>query len=496
MVWRVASLALCVFFLVQFASLIVLHNNTAEDVGHQNVGHQAGGRNSLVNSGGAQARAEAAAAREAANLLKGHYLNAGKRDSGMGQTQQWLKVVSGSPHWMSPKDRAGSEALLESIEQEATSKFGMPAPSSPPSATPPQSAPESSKATADTGRKKGTQKRPGADSGKPFKSDAVSGLHTFYYAWYGNPALDGKWVHWNHQVLKHWAGPAVNSKYPNIGTKHTPPETIGSNFYPKLGPYSSRNASVVDEHVRMMAQAGIGVLVYSWWGRGLADENGDPTDEKTIALVGQACQRHNVKFTFHLEPYDNRNALSVKEDVKFLISKYRTHAAFYTLNHNAVFYVYDSYRTSKEEWQSVLGPYGALNPHSIRGTDHDCTMLGLWVDGSHGEDLRYGGFDGFYTYFATDGMTYGSTHSNWDTMRAFAGSNKMIFVPSIGPGYIDTAIRPWNSENTRNRESGEYYARSWRHALSQSPDIISITSFNEWHEGTQILLFQRVVLVH
>ncbi|MFN9959944.1 MAG: hypothetical protein ACK55I_43225, partial [bacterium] len=93
--------------------------------------------------------------------------------------------------------------------------------------------------------------------------------------------MDGKWVHWNHQVLKHWAGAAVNSKYANIGTKHTPPETIGSNFYPKLGPYSSRNASVVDEHVRMMAQAGIGVLVYSWWGRGLADENGDPTDEKT-----------------------------------------------------------------------------------------------------------------------------------------------------------------------------------------------------------------------
>jgi glycoprotein endo-alpha-1,2-mannosidase len=352
---------------------------------------------------------------------------------------------------------------------------------------PPQAAPEASKATADTG---------GADSEKPFKSDAVAGLHTFYYAWYGNPALDGKWVHWNHQVLKHWAGAAVNSKYANIGTKHTPPETIGSNFYPTLGPYSSRNASVVDEHVRMMAQAGIGVLVYSWWGRGLADENGDPTDEKVVALVGQACLRNHIQFTFHLEPYENRNALSVKEDVKYLISKYRTHPAFYKLNHKAVFYVYDSYRTSKEEWQSVLGPFSALNPHSIRGTDHDCSVLGLWVDGSHGEDLKYGGFDGFYTYFATDGMTYGSSHSNWDTMRAFAASNKMIFVPSIGPGYIDTAIRPWNSENTRNRESGEYYARSWRHALSQSPDIISITSFNEWHEGTQILLFQRVVLVH
>ena len=151
MVWRAASLALCVFFLVQFASLIVLHNATAADVGHQNVGHQAGGRISPVNSlssetgsvenaatagmvpkgGGTQARAEAATA-QAAHILKGQYLNAGKRDSGMGQTQQWLNVVSGSPHWLSQKDRAVSDALLESIEREATSKFGRPAPSPPP----------------------------------------------------------------------------------------------------------------------------------------------------------------------------------------------------------------------------------------------------------------------------------------------------------------------------------------------------------------------------
>ena len=25
-------------------------------------------------------------------------------------------------------------------------------------------------------------------------------LHVFYYAWYGTPAVDKKWLHWNHQV--------------------------------------------------------------------------------------------------------------------------------------------------------------------------------------------------------------------------------------------------------------------------------------------------------
>ena len=47
-------------------------------------------------------------------------------------------------------------------------------------------------------------------------------------------------------------------------------------------------------------------------------------------------------------------------------------------------------------------------------------------------------------------------------MQEFARQHKMIFVPSIGPGYIDTAIRPWNAQNTREREDGAYYARGWK----------------------------------
>lgn len=27
-------------------------------------------------------------------------------------------------------------------------------------------------------------------------------MHAFYYAWYGNPTQDGKWIHWNHPVLE------------------------------------------------------------------------------------------------------------------------------------------------------------------------------------------------------------------------------------------------------------------------------------------------------
>jgi len=64
--------------------------------------------------------------------------------------------------------------------------------------------------------------------------------------------------------------------------------------------------------------------------------------------------------------------------------------------------------------------------------------------------------------------------------------NKVEFIPSVGPGYDDTSIRPWNKQNSKSRADGEYYSKYWDEAIKLKPKIISITSFNEWHEGTQI----------
>ena len=62
----------------------------------------------------------------------------------------------------------------------------------------------------------------------------------------------------------------------------------------------------------------------------------------------------------------------------------------------------------------------------------------------------------------------------------------MLFIPSVGPGYIDNRVRPWNDANTKSRKGGRYYKLSFELAMKIEPEVISITSFNEWHEGTQI----------
>lgn len=92
-----------------------------------------------------------------------------------------------------------------------------------------------------------------------------------------------------------------------------------------------------------------------------------------------------------------------------------------------------------------------------------------------------------------------------------------IWHIKVGPGYNDTRVRPWNGVNAKARNNGDYYKEHFKMAhiakvclkrkryirilydtverilvvrnliyIHFQADIVSITSFNEWHEGTQI----------
>ncbi|KAG8444755.1 hypothetical protein GDO86_009795 [Hymenochirus boettgeri] len=309
-------------------------------------------------------------------------------------------------------------------------------------------------------------------------------FHIFYYSWYGNPDFDGKYIHWNHPLLKHWDAKIANN-FPE--GRHSPPDDIAANFYPELGPYSSRDPSIIDEHMKQIGSASIGVVALSWYPPGMADDNGEPT-EKIVPTILEKAHKYGLKVTFHIEPYKNRDDVSLYKNIIYIIDTYGNHPAFYRYKASngrtlPFFYIYDSYITPPETWANLLTSSGS---HSIRNTPYDGIFVALLVEEKHKRDVVKGGFDGFYTYFATNGFSYGSSHNHWASLKDFSDTSNLIFIPSVGPGYIDTSIRPWNFQNTRNRINGKYYETAMNAAVFVRPRIISITSFNEWHEGTQI----------
>lgn len=135
------------------------------------------------------------------------------------------------------------------------------------------------------------------------------------------------------------------------------------------------------------------------------------------------------------------------------------------------------------QWARVLSDTGS---YSIRHTPYDADVIGLWVAKEDQQSFIDGGFDGMYTYFASKGFTYGSTPANWSDMQSWATLHHKLFIPSVGPGYNDSRIRPWNTANNKPRRQGKYYDEMFAAALKTNLKLVGITSFNEWHEGTQI----------
>ncbi len=314
----------------------------------------------------------------------------------------------------------------------------------------------------------------------------------FFYLWYGVPEHDaGRYLHWDHFTLPHWTA-AVNEQYQDSIRKHRSP-TLGdihAPFFPERGLYSSRDPAVLREQFREMCRHGMRLVAVSWWGQASADASADSqgvSTDSAVPVVLQAAEDvrqeagcEDLHVVFHLEPYPGRSAASVKEDLAYIHTQYAPSPAFLP-----IYYVYDSYHISPSDWASLLAPDGA---QTIRGTALDGVFIGLWLERAHGEDLVQGGFDGTYSYFASEGFSYGSTLAHWPHMVAFcrAQEKEFLSVLSIGPGYDDEKIRPWNAHNTKPRDGLRYLDRMFEAAHKAGPDAVSITSWNEWGEGTQV----------
>lgn len=300
--------------------------------------------------------------------------------------------------------------------------------------------------------------------------DVNYNVHTFYYGWYGNPEFDGKYSHWNHSIIPHWK----DTTWDNAGS-FPGNDDIAANYYPALGAYSSNDTNTISKHMEWIKEAGIGVLVISWWGP-------NSFTDKSVLTYLDFAQRSGLKLTFHIEPV-YKSVEEFKNLIEYLVKKYNYHPALFKYHGKPMYYIYDSGKMKFYEWNKLLSENGE---QSIRNTNLDAIFIGHWERRLDGEFMLKSGFDGFFTYYASEGFMYGCTTSNWPILAKFAKENDLLFIPCPGPGYIDTRIRPWNTRNTEDREDGKYYERMFMRAVNVNPDFIGITSFNEWHEGTQI----------
>jgi glycoprotein endo-alpha-1,2-mannosidase len=249
----------------------------------------------------------------------------------------------------------------------------------------------------------------------------------FFYPWFGTPRRDGSWQHWQQNG-------------------YTPPTGIASGWFPVRGTYSSSDPAVLRAQMREIAAVGVQTVIVSWWGPGSVEAG-------RLPQVAAAARAAGLGVALHIEPFGGRTPATLVTELRSLGVPGITDV-----------YIYDSATSPDAEWRAFNAELRGIRAFAHTGLPGKA---------------KEGGFAGLYTYDVRifDG-------SSFPRMCASARRLGLLCAPSVGPGF--DARRATGETRARSRAAGATYDRMWKGAVRATADIVTITSYNEWHEGTQI----------
>ncbi|MCA9412920.1 MAG: glycoside hydrolase family 99-like domain-containing protein [Candidatus Omnitrophica bacterium] len=300
---------------------------------------------------------------------------------------------------------------------------------------------------------------------------AAPTVGVFYYPWYASD------FHGRQYLREHLVPPQL----------------------PVLGEYNDRDSETIRQHADWCRYAGIDLWIASWWGPGSREDvtlrdhilgHPDLGDIK-IALLYETTGR-----TSNFTNYSN-----LQSDIEYMADHYFNQPEYFKIDGRPVLYVYLT---------RVLSSMGDLDDavQSLRNAatskGFDLYIIGDQVFGgapSQPGDIAlldaineydvYGsmGASGYAGQSAVD--QYNARQNQWKSMADQAGA---VYIPSITPGFNDKGVRaghdPVSRKLTETSEFGTLFQALLGAALERTDpsagDLLFITSWNEWHEDTQI----------
>ncbi|MFQ5810458.1 MAG: glycoside hydrolase family 99-like domain-containing protein [Armatimonadota bacterium] len=278
----------------------------------------------------------------------------------------------------------------------------------------------------------------------------------FYYPWYATPEVSGRWSHYSD----------VNVAAHDIGSM---------THYPSTGPFDSHDPKIIAHHMDLVERAGVDALISSWW------VQGDFTD-RAMPLILAAAEKKGIEVTVYYERVPTPGEYSsAVDDFLYILRRYGKHPAFMRVQGKPVIFVYgramgqlgmmDWARAIVEVNERYEGGFVAMADSYSRAAarvfdgTHIYNCAGSLRDAQPGDvDHRLGG-------------PYADAV---ETADAYGRISSLTLIP----GYDDTKIRE-PGLNVR-RYDGRLYEELWELAIECDPHWVLITSWNEWHEGSEI----------
>jgi hypothetical protein len=246
--------------------------------------------------------------------------------------------------------------------------------------------------------------------------------------------------------------------------------------------YDSSDPSTIQKQVEEAANASITGFISSWWGIN------DQTDTNFAQLLSQSGtladttgQHFASSIYFESDSPHLQGESNMVQALQYVIANYTSSPYYFHWQGKPVIFVWDPLGNGRtlSLWASVLKQVDPQHQIIWSAEGVDMNLLSV--------------FDGIHLYSAGDwGLQDGDMTAVDQGFRnkvaaynAAHHANK-IWAAGVMPGYNDTRIPGRKGTFIIPRNNGATYGVSWKAAMASNPSWITITSFNEWYEGSMI----------
>jgi hypothetical protein len=246
---------------------------------------------------------------------------------------------------------------------------------------------------------------------------------------------------------------------------------------PQLGEYRSYDPDVIAQHMKWFREAGLDEVIIAWEGINSA---GGRTIDENVAQVMKAAADQGLKVMFMIDQYPGRTPAKVETDIDYIVQHYSGSPAWFTTTRatpafsddlpKPVFFVYyagDDVSPKPSQWPGIC--------RALHAKYHAVMLVHYNYDPAW---TTAGYFDGMFSYGLESVV-------GCRQLAQSLGKNAW-FVPTATPGFNALRSKDWPDITPRN--DGATYDSNWEDALDLGVDLpmVSVTSFNEWSETTQI----------
>ena len=287
-----------------------------------------------------------------------------------------------------------------------------------------------------------------------------------------------------------WYGPGTHQTSQAVRSRLKPAHDV------PLGNYDSLSPAAITRHIAYSQQANIRLWASSWWGP-------DNRTDKAFSVILNHPDAKHLKYailyetTGRLGDRKNPNYQRLISDFQYLQKNYFSHPNYFRIDDKPVVFIY----VTRVYFRN---PKGAEVIADLRKALPELYLIGDEIFNAHSTSEHVGLWDAV-TAYDVYGQTLKPTKNSrkaipllesiYDNAQKSASAAGTAFVPFVTPGFNDRIIRdnpasPRYFADDKDSQEGDIFRTMLQKAVQRvdpkASNLLMVTSFNEWHEDTQI----------